>query len=499
MWLLPLMYLVSAVGSEPTDFGPYFGDDLGSFYSPSEGGTFGKFSGLSYHPGGSAIIDSEYTGSYASESTNLPLYTEEKAKPPPTFAKPGRGQFSNLRPNYPPPSIAGYGSAASSQHSVAPGRLPRFRSEPFSSASNVDERRHQYQQQSGSELSGKVYNAGQESPFASSAFKDEATPSFSSLANSQPVIQTGFVPIFSGQSKSKVQNPSILKDIPPPILTAESVSASAQPTVFKVSTSVLSSSKSPALQQPSNDSSSSHEDLSKPRQAAYSRALGGTADFKRVRVTSSESVVSRVVSSTNNKKQEAVPEESRLAAKKTLDINCEGSRDLGWCELGDKYPKKYVDQVVAACQDVIQRMYIEVPHNFEKLADTSNFKAEFNNSHREARERGGSHDAWSWSSYLHEGSLCDAETGFLRPETAKDSSGKWNIVVQTDTLKQRVPIEMCRKTNGPCQKMLNCGLKSQCLQKYNYHLLMSLNPTQKHDCPFMKLYRFPSACVCHVE
>ncbi|CAL1290625.1 unnamed protein product, partial [Larinioides sclopetarius] len=120
----------------------------------------------------------------------------------------------------------------------------------------------------------------------------------------------------------------------------------------------------------------------------------------------------------------------KTAAKKTLDINCEGSRDLGWCELGDKYPRKYVNQVVAACQDVIQRMHVEVPHSFEKLSDTSDFKAELNNStQREARERG-SHDAWSWASYFHEGSLCDAETGFLRPETAKDSSGKWNIIVQ---------------------------------------------------------------------
>ncbi|GFW60011.1 spaetzle domain-containing protein [Trichonephila clavipes] len=143
-------------------------------------------------------------------------------------------------------------------------------------------------------------------------------------------------------------------------------------------------------------------------------------------------------------------------------------------------------------------MHVEVPHSFEKLSDTSDFKAELNSTQREARERG-SHDAWSWASYFHEGSLCDAETGFLRPETAKDSSGKWNIIVQTETIRQRVPIEMCRKTNTSCKKMLNCGLKSQCLQKYNYHLLMSLNPSQKHDCPFMKLYRFPSACVCHVE
>ena len=67
-----------------------------------------------------------------------------------------------------------------------------------------------------------------------------------------------------------------------------------------------------------------------------------------------------------------------------------------------------------------------------------------NSSYRSAKERG-SHDAWSWAAYFHQGSLCDAETGFLRPETAKDTSGQWNIIVQSDDVKQRVPIEMCRQ------------------------------------------------------
>ncbi|GFY62642.1 spaetzle domain-containing protein [Trichonephila inaurata madagascariensis] len=365
-------------------------------------------------------------------------------------------------------------------------KILKVPSEPFLAASNVDERKLP---------SGGKYQRNNDGTYSSG----------SGSLSAQPQIQTGFVPIINGKRTQGVSS-SVIKDVAPPILT----SASTRSNTFKVSASVQSSSKVPFSIKPAQNTTADNvqEDSIRGRQASYSRYLRNNTKPQAITTTSSESVVSRVPAkpATVLKSQDkdilrvapSIQDDVKTAAKKTLDINCEGSRDLGWCELGDKYPRKYVDQVVASCQEVIQRMHVEVPHSFEKLSDTSDFKAELNSTQREARERG-SHDAWSWASYFHEGSLCDAETGFLRPETAKDSSGKWNIIVQTETIRQRVPIEMCRKTNTSCKKMLNCGLKSQCLQKYNYHLLMSLNPSQKHDCPFMKLYRFPSACVCHVE
>lgn len=87
-----------------------------------------------------------------------------------------------------------------------------------------------------------------------------------------------------------------------------------------------------------------------------------------------------------------------------------------------------------------------------------------NSSYRSAKERG-SHDAWSWAAYFHQGSLCDAETGFLRPETARDTSGQWNIIVQSDDMKQRVPIEMCRYVFA-----VITFRKSRCLMLINYYV-----------------------------
>lgn len=41
--------------------------------------------------------------------------------------------------------------------------------------------------------------------------------------------------------------------------------------------------------------------------------------------------------------------------------------------------RKYVNTVISACQDVVERMHVELPHSFEKLSDASDFKAELDN------------------------------------------------------------------------------------------------------------------------
>ncbi|GFQ70587.1 spaetzle domain-containing protein [Trichonephila clavata] len=470
------------VSCEPFD--PFF-DPGTSFFLPPEETHFGAFPELPFYPKDGPHLSKS---PFASETSDLPLYRDGKAtEPQATLSKLERNynaqlhKVASLTPTFQQPRQPFHGSASSSYQ----GRGPRFQSEPFLAASNVDERK----------LPAGKYQKNNDGTYSSG----------SGVLSAQPQIQTGFVPIINGKRTQGVSS-SVIKDVAPPILTSDSTRSN----TFKVSASVQSFSKVPFSIKPAQNitSDSVQEDSVRGRQASFSRYLRNNTRPQAITPTSSESVVSRVAAkpAAIPKSQDkdilraapSIQDDVKTAAKKTLDINCEGSRDLGWCELGDKYPRKYVDQVVAACQDVIQRMHVEVPHSFEKLSDTSDFKAELNSTQREARERG-SHDAWSWASYFHEGSLCDAETGFLRPETAKDSAGKWNIIVQTETIRQRVPIEMCRKTNTSCKKMLNCGLKSQCLQKYNYHLLMSLNPSQKHDCPFMKLYRFPSACVCHVD
>ncbi|GIY18874.1 spaetzle domain-containing protein, partial [Caerostris darwini] len=430
MWLVPYLFLATMARCDPVDFDAFFGPGT-SFFSPPEDDHFGSFSGLSFFPKDGGRHDTDFKVPFLSETSGVPLYTDGKATPPQvTLSKLEKEYTEQLHklakfsPNFKPPrsnSQSFHGFSSSYQD-----RAPRFHSEPNLAASNVEERK---------QAGPAKYRANSDGTYSSGGL------------SSQPQIQTGFVPIFNGK-RSQAASSTVIKDIPPPILTASSVSS--KPTTFKVSASVQSSAKVPFNGRQAQNVTNAQP--IKPRQASYSRGLRNNKTIG-ITTSSSESVVSRVVSKSTSipKAQDqdflrvapSVQQDVKTAAKKTLDINCEGSRDLGWCELGDKYPKKYVNQVVAACKDVIERMHVEVPYSFEKLSDTSDFKAELDNSsQREARQRG-SHDAWSWASYFYEGSLCDAETGFLRPETAKDSSGKWNIIVQTDAIRQRVPIEMC--------------------------------------------------------
>ncbi|XP_042905956.1 uncharacterized protein [Parasteatoda tepidariorum] len=428
IWLV-LAVLSMTENGDAIEFEPFFPHD--TFFSAED--PF-RFLPPSYKLDSTLSLRQDFNAPYASESADLPLYTDGKATlPQKTLSKLERDYKTQLHKVASANADPGlYGRN---------GRTRTFSDYSFPSTQS-------------------------ESRFNSESFKREPT-------SKNVEIQRGFVPILGKRSPSS----TVLKDLEPPILTA---SSSFNPQRFKASSSRVHPDNSSLTSSPTPGSDSRKLDF------------GRDARVLAISTSSSESVISSVVPN-------GVNEDDKATAKKTLEINCNGSRDLGWCELDGKYPRKYVDQVVSNCQDVIERMYVEVPHSFEKLSDDSNFKTQLDDSGSRAKERGNrAHDAWSWAAYFHQGSLCDSEAGFLRPETAKDTSGKWNIILQTDTLKQRVPIEMCRKTNTACKK--SCGLKSsQCLQKYNYHLLLSVNPLLKHDCPFMKLYRFPSACVCHAE
>ena len=108
------------------------------------------------------------------------------------------------------------------------------------------------------------------------------------------------------------------------------------------------------------------------------------------------------------------------------------------------------------------------------------------------------------------------------------SPGDWQIIVQTETIKQRVAVDMCHAPDLPCPGMADCGKKSRCVQRYSYQvcshfvsashhhqtshlalqMLLSLStstpsPEATQDevvqCPSIRAFRFPSGCVCHAE
>ena len=51
-----------------------------------------------------------------------------------------------------------------------------------------------------------------------------------------------------------------------------------------------------------------------------------------------------------------------------------------------------------------------------------------------------------------------------------NTSGNWNIILQTDRILQRVALDTCTKPGYPCNGMVTCGKRSQCVQRFNHQV-----------------------------
>jgi len=153
--------------------------------------------------------------------------------------------------------------------------------------------------------------------------------------------------------------------------------------------------------------------------------------------------------------------------------------------------------LMSDCQELVYSGFVPVPDDIEELGD-SNPVAKYSNSSKSAvRAQTGS---WSWKPYTYESKqVCDSELRFIRPGYARDSTGKWQVVVQTEDLPQRVAIDLCHSPGKPCHLMSDCGRKSRCIQRYNFQHLLAIDPDNPHNCPTIRAFKFPSACVCHFE
>jgi len=177
-------------------------------------------------------------------------------------------------------------------------------------------------------------------------------------------------------------------------------------------------------------------------------------------------------------------------------VDC-GGRDLGFCDMSSKYPGHMMGNLMSDCQELVYRGFVPVPEDLEELGDSDPVAKYSNSSKSAVRAQTGS---WSWKPYaFKKKQVCDSELRFIRPGYARDSTGKWQVIVQTEELPQRVAIDLCHSPDKPCRLMSDCGQKSKCLQRYNFQHLLAVDPDNLHDCPTIRAFKFPSACVCHIE
>ncbi|XP_076373169.1 neurotrophin 1-like [Tachypleus tridentatus] len=93
--------------------------------------------------------------------------------------------------------------------------------------------------------------------------------------------------------------------------------------------------------------------------------------------------------------------------------------------------------------------------------------------------------------------LCPSNTVYARPLRAKNTDGKWRIIVNVKKYTQTARIETCTKPNTPCPVVPHC-YQSTCVQKNIYHRFLVFDPYD-HYYPFkIESFRLPASCACLV-
>ncbi|XP_057378132.1 gamete and mating-type specific protein A-like [Daphnia carinata] len=99
-----------------------------------------------------------------------------------------------------------------------------------------------------------------------------------------------------------------------------------------------------------------------------------------------------------------------------------------------------------------------------------------------------------------EGYICPSDVLYTRPVRAVNADGEWRVIVQDIawpgyTQTQRT--ETCLFPGASCRTLAAC-YRSECLQQYIYHRMLSFDPCDPQKGIFIDVYKMPSACACHV-
>ncbi|XP_077504603.1 uncharacterized protein LOC144114619 [Amblyomma americanum] len=90
---------------------------------------------------------------------------------------------------------------------------------------------------------------------------------------------------------------------------------------------------------------------------------------------------------------------------------------------------------------------------------------------------------------------CDTVTRIVRPGWAKNTDGRWFVVINTLYYEQFVTEISCRYENAPCNLVAPC-FYATCQQRYNLQVLLVIDPTDPYKGPFLSRFLVPSCCVC---
>ncbi|XP_069691568.1 uncharacterized protein [Periplaneta americana] len=209
----------------------------------------------------------------------------------------------------------------------------------------------------------------------------------------------------------------------------------------------------------------------------------------------------------NQSKSTSPPETKKKATlKDILAEDCPKAKEMGYCASPPRYPSNQVSQLIERCSAIIPAIYAPIPDS-EDDEDTGEATDRSFNSTRNM-ERGNRH-VWSWA---HPGefqqTVCDSDRRKIEPGYVLEAtSGRWYVVLQAPSITQRVTVDKCRSVGKPCAATKcargngfrnNAAKSSRCVQRFSYQHLVTWDPDKPELCPRIRVFRFPTACVCYL-
>lgn len=106
-------------------------------------------------------------------------------------------------------------------------------------------------------------------------------------------------------------------------------------------------------------------------------------------------------------------------------------------------------------------------------------------------------DLTHWSG--PEGYICPSSAKYIMPKRARNVEGHWRVIVNVPSYyTQTIRWERCLYPESACRALPAC-YNSHCTQKFTYHRLLSFDLCDPYKGLFIDIFRFQSACSCHVS
>ncbi|XP_046391881.1 uncharacterized protein LOC124160166 [Ischnura elegans] len=183
-----------------------------------------------------------------------------------------------------------------------------------------------------------------------------------------------------------------------------------------------------------------------------------------------------------------------------LREDCEDYEEQGYCDSSRRYPRLQVADLVRRCAGIVNALYVPIPESNDIVSTHLRKEKKEGNSLRNIERA--NQAVWSWAKYAAgKSSVCKSDIRRVNPSYARDISKKWVVVLQhpEGNMVQHVSMDKCTNVDKECLSGPegNRHPGTRCTQRHTHHHLVTWDPDKPSDCPSLRAFSFPTACLCH--